>query len=399
MLSFARLSFVGGTMRRGIGWVLYTFLAGAAPAALPASAETTPPSATEIAASEQQFAADVAKAGNIDAGEILATLKKAHYQQSVIDTISRPAESKPWKEYRPIFVNDRRVDDGVAFYKANRALLERIAAEYRVPAEVIVAIIGVESNYGHTPMRYKVLDALTTLAFYYPPRQDFFRDELKRLFLLRSPAFPYALEDLNGSYAGAMGWGQFMPSSIANFARDGDGDGKIDLWNSLPDICASIANYFAAHGWQKDGPVAQPAHVDAQARAIEPNGLTPVYSLQQLGEWGYTIDAKLASPCRTVASEGRLRAAGAQEPECTCEYMRNPSTAGAQDAERSRLCKSSLDPMTPATLIKLDGADGPEFWMTFQNFYVISRYNRSPLYSLAVHQVSRAIAAEVAASQ
>ena len=350
VLSFARLSFVGGTMRRGIGLVLYTFLAGAAPAALPASAETTSPSATEIAASEQQFAADVAKAGHIDAGEILATLKKAHYQQSVIDTISRPAESKPWKDYRPIFVNDRRIDDGVAFYKANRALLERIAGEYGVPAEVIVAIIGVESNYGHTPMRYKVLDALTTLAFYYPPRQDFFRDELKRLFLLRSPAFPYALEDLNGSYAGAMGWGQFMPSSIANFARDGDGDGKIDLWNSLPDICASIANYFAAHGWQKDGPVARPAHVDAQARAIEPNGLTPVYSLQQLGEWGYTIDAK-------------------------------------------------LDPMTPATLIKLDGADGPEFWMTFQNFYVISRYNRSPLYSLAVHQVSQAIAAEVAASQ
>ena len=350
MVICVRSSFVGGTMRRAIGWLLYTFPAGALLAALSASAETPPVSADAIATMEQQFAAEVAKSGNLDAGEILATLKKAHYQQSVIDTMTRPAESKPWKDYRPIFVNDRRIDDGVAFYKANRALLDRISGEYGVPAEIVVAILGVETGYGRNAGHYRVLDALTTLAFYYPPRQDFFRDELKRLFLLRSPKFPYALEGLTGSYAGAMGWGQFMPSSIANFARDGDGDGKIDLWNSLPDICASVANYFAVHGWQKAGPIAQPAHVDAQARAIEPNGLTPVYSLQQLGEWGYTIDAK-------------------------------------------------LDPMTPATLIKLDGSDGPESWITFQNFFAISRYNRSPLYSLAVYQISQAIAAEVAAQR
>ena len=334
-------------MRSGIG-VLYIFFACALLATPPASAET--PSAASVAAAEQQFADAVAKAGNRDAGEILATLKKARYQQSVIDTMTRPAESKPWKEYRPIFVNDARIDGGVAFYKANRVLLERISSAYGVPAEIIVAILGVETSYGRNAGHYRVLDALTTLAFYYPPRQDFFRDELKRLFLLRSPSFPYSLEDLTGSYAGAMGWGQFMPSSIASFARDGDGDGKIDLWNSLPDICASVANYFAAHGWQKGGPVAQRALVGAEARAIEPNGLLPVYSLQQLAEWGYTVDAK-------------------------------------------------LDPMTPATLIKLDGEDGPEAWITFQNFYVISRYNKSPLYSLAVHQVSQAIAAGAAAAQ
>ena len=334
-------------MRRGSGF-FYTFCACALLAAVSASAES--PSVATVAAAEQQFARDVAKAGNRDADEILATLQKARYQQSVIDTMSRPAEAKAWKDYRPIFVNDRRIDDGIAFYKANRALLERIAGEYGVPAEIIVAILGVETNYGRNAGHYRVLDALTTLAFYYPPRQDFFRDELKRLFLLRSPAFPYALEDLTGSYAGAMGWGQFMPSSIANFARDGDGDGKIDLWNSLPDICASVANYFVAHGWQKGGPVAQRAQVGAQARAIEPNGLTPVYSVQQLAEWGYATEAK-------------------------------------------------FDPMTPATLIKLEGESGPETWITFQNFYVISRYNKSPLYSLAAYQVSQAVAAGAAASQ
>ena len=334
-------------MRRGSGF-LYIFCACALLVVLAASAET--PSAPAVAAAEQQFAGDVAQAGHRDAGEILATLQKARSQQSVIDTISRPAESKPWKDYRPIFVNDRRIDDGIAFYKANRTLLERIAGEYGVPAEVVVAILGVETNYGRNAGHYRVLDALTTLAFYYPPRQDFFRDELKRLFLLRSQSFPYALEDLTGSYAGAMGWGQFMPSSVANFARDGDGDGRIDLWNSLPDICASVANYLVAHGWQKGGPVAQRAQVGTPARMIEPNGLTPVYSLQQLAEWGYAAEAK-------------------------------------------------LDPMTPATIIRLDGENGPETWITFQNFYVISRYNKSPLYSLAAYQVSLGIASGVASSQ
>ena len=344
MVKFEVSGFVGNTMRRGIGF-LYAFFACALLVALPASAEM--PAASDVASAEQLFAKDVAKSGRVDEATVLATLNKARYQQSVIDTMSRPAESKAWKDYRPIFVNDRRIDDGVAFYAAHRALLERIAAEYGVPAEIIVAILGVETGYGRNAGHYRVLDALTTLAFYYPPRQDFFRDELKRLFLLRSPSFPYALEDLIGSYAGAMGWGQFMPSSIANFARDGDGDGKIDLWNSLPDICASVANYFVAHGWQKGGTVAVRADVAADARAITPAGLEPAYPLQQLDEWGYHA-------------------------------------------------KTKLDPMTPATLIVLEGADGRETWLTFENFYTISRYNKSPLYSLAVYQLSQAIAAAAA---
>jgi membrane-bound lytic murein transglycosylase B len=312
-----------------------------------AAAGAAAPDPAAFAAAEQKFADDVAREGGLDRRDVLATVSKAHYQQSIIDAISRPAEAKAWRDYRPIFVTDRRIEDGVAFMQANAALLKRIEGEYGVPPSLIVTILGVETNYGRVTGRYRVLDALATLAFAYPPRQDFFRGELKQLFLLHGSSFPYPIDGLMGSYAGAMGWGQFMPSSVANFARDYDGDGKVDLWNSLPDICASVANYFVAHGWQKGGPVALHAEVAADAHALMPEGLVPAYPLQQLAGWGYRIADK-------------------------------------------------LDPMTPATLITLDGADGPETWITFENFYAISRYNRSPLYSLAVYQLSQAIAAGVA---
>jgi membrane-bound lytic murein transglycosylase B len=305
------------------------------------------PDAATVAAAEKKFAESMANDHGLNEADVLATLAGAHYQQSVIDAISRPAESKPWKDYRPIFVTERRIADGAAFYRANAALLKKTETDFGVPAELIVTILGVETNYGRVTGRYRVLDALTTLAFYYPPRQDFFRAELAQLFTLRSARFPYAPDELMGSYAGALGWGQFMPTSVAKFARDGDGDGKVDLWNSLPDIFASVANYFVAHGWQKGGPVALRAQVAATARPVTPGSLEPVYPLQQLAEWGYSIDAK-------------------------------------------------ADPMTPASLITLEGAEGPEIWITFENFYAISRYNKSPLYSLAVYQLSQAIAAEIA---
>ena len=303
------------------------------------------PDAAAFAAAEQKFADDVAREGGLDRREVLATVSKARYQQSVIDAISRPAEAKPWKEYRPIFITQRRIDDGAAFLQANAALLKRVETDFGVPPALIVSILGVETNFGRVTGRYRVLDSLATLAFAYPPRQEFFRSELKQLFLLHGTSFPWPIDDLKGSYAGAMGWGQFMPSSIAAWGRDYDGDGKVDLWNSLPDICASVANYFVAHGWQKGGPVAVRADVAADAHPVTPDGLTPTFPLQQLAEWGYR------------------------------------SATG-------------LDPMTPATLITLDGEDGRETWITFENFYAISRYNRSPLYSLAVYQLSQAIAAE-----
>ena len=305
---------------------------------------------SEVRAAERAFAAEVAGAGGPSADSVLATLAGAKVQQSILDAIARPAEkTKPWKDYRPIFLTDKRIADGVAFYAANRELLERIGAEYGVPPAVIVAIIGVETSYGRITGKYRVLDALATLAFHYPPRAPFFRGELKQLFLLGDAHLAYPLDELRGSYAGAMGWGQFMPTSVAKWARDEDGDGQIDLWNSLPDIAASVANYFAAHGWQSGAPVAVRAQAAADAQALEPKGFEPAWSVQQMEAWGYA------------------------------PYER-------------------VDAATSASLLKLDGERGAEHWLTFKNFYVITRYNRSPMYAMAVWQLAREIATGAAAA-
>ncbi|HEY0180625.1 MAG TPA: lytic murein transglycosylase B [Dokdonella sp.] len=317
-------------------------LAGCAPAF--ASTGEAPAPRAELRA----FAADVAASGGPAEAEVLATLEHAKVQQSILDAIARPAEAtKPWKDYRPIFVTDKRIADGVAFYRTNRELLERIGREYGVPPEIVVAIVGVESSYGRISGKYRVVDALSTLAFRYPPRAAFFRGELKQLFLLERDRLAYPIDEIRGSYAGAMGWGQFMPTSIAKWAKDEDGDGRIDLWSSLPDIAASVANYFAEHGWRAGAPVAVRAQPAADARAIQPQGSEPVYPLQQLEAWGY-------APVAHVEAD------------------------------------------TPSTLLTLDGDNGPEYWLTFANFYAITRYNRSPLYSMAVWQLAQAIAAGAA---
>ena len=276
-----------------------------------------------------------------------ALLREAKKQDSILAAISRPAEqTKPWKDYRPIFLTDRRRDDGIAFYRENRELLEQVGLETGVPAEIVVAIIGVETSYGRITGSYRVIDALTTLAFHYPPRAPFFRGELKQLLQLDG-RFPQPIEQLKGSYAGAMGWGQFMPTSFAKWARDGDGDAVIDLWSSKPDIIHSVANYFVAHGWTRGAPVAglaiaAPGSVSPEVRATE-----TIHSIDSLARAGYTL------------------------------------------AEQ-------FDGATPATLLALEGEAGTEHWITFQNFYVISRYNRSPMYSMAVWQLSQEIARGVA---
>lgn len=278
-------------------------------------------------------------------------LDQAKYQQSIIDAISRPAEAtKPWRDYRPIFLTEQRLRDGLLFWRENRELLQKVAGETGVPVEIIVAIIGVETSYGRITGKYKVLDALTTLALYYPPRAPFFRGELKQFLRLPSERFPIAPAEVTGSYAGAMGWGQFMPTSYANWARDYDADGKIDLWASRPDIIASVANYFVQHGWQPGKPVAERAVARADALRPEIRATETLHTVQSLADAGYTL------------------------------------------AEH-------LDPTLPSTLLVLDGAKGTEHWITHQNFYVISRYNRSPMYSLAVYQLSQQLAAGVAQSK
>ncbi len=278
---------------------------------------------------------------------INAILSGARYQQGIIDAMTRPAEGKAWREYRPIFINDARINGGVAFLRENRKLLDEVSKKYGVPAEIIVAIIGVETSYGRITGSHRVLDALSTLAFHYPRRAPYFRGELVQFLSLPASTFPKPIEGLQGSYAGAMGWGQFMPTSFANWAVDHDSDGQIDLWSSKPDIFASIANYFIEHGWQTGAPVVHRARPEAGAKPYAAPGLDPSIDVARLRSLGYRSETPL---------DGNL----------------------------------------PASMITLEGGEGTEHWITHQNFFVISRYNRSPMYSLAVHQLAEQIRAGAA---
>jgi membrane-bound lytic murein transglycosylase B len=279
----------------------------------------------------------------VDPQTIRATLARAEYKQGIIDAITRPAEAvKPWRDYRPIFMTDARISSGRDFYAANRYALDRIAVETGVPPEYIVAIIGVETSYGKIAGNYRVLDALYTLAFWHPKRAPFFAGELAQLFALAKEEPQLDILALKGSYAGAMGMGQFMPSSWRNWGKDGDGDGRRDLLTHTPDVFASIANYFVAHGWQRGGAVVARATRDAGAADFLPATLDPVYPLSSLAARGY-------------------------RPQ-----------AGQPIAEG-------------ATLLSLDGEAGREYWFGYRNFYVITRYNHSPMYALAVQQLAQAI--------
>jgi membrane-bound lytic murein transglycosylase B len=305
---------------------------------------STSASAQEVDEGYDHFIVELASESGIPAADIEAVLARAARQQSILDAISRPAEAKPWRDYRPIFLNDARVAGGLAFMRENGALLARIERETGVPASVVTAIIGIETSYGKITGSYRVVDALVTLGFHYPPRADFFRGELKQLFFLANEEESVDINQVKGSYAGAMGWGQFIPSSYRNYAVDGDGDGRRDLWNSTADIVASVANYFAEHGWTSGALVALPARRAHDARPFERDGLNLTTTLGELRSLGYHVEHE-----------------------------------GGDDL--------------PATLLQLEGATGDEYWIVFQNFYVISRYNRSPLYSLAVHQLSQELAA------
>jgi membrane-bound lytic murein transglycosylase B len=278
--------------------------------------------------------------------ELERVLAGAVHKARIIELISKPAEKRlAWHEYRKIFVTTERAAQGVEFYKKHRGALHKAQRETGVPAEMIVAIIGVETRYGRLTGGYRVVDALATLAFDYPKRSKFFRSELKHfLILARDQKFEPA--DLLGSYAGAMGYGQFMPSSYRAYAVDFDNDGVIDIWNNPVDAIGSVANYFKEHGWREGAPVVSRARVKANYREDRVNGpLKPKY---------------------TIAD---LRAANIFPHE---EYP----------AE------------SKATAMRFEGDYGEEFWVGLHNFYVISRYNHSSMYSMSVYQLSQEIKAQ-----
>src|SRR5690606_5175311 len=223
------------------------------PVPQPPERPVAPPSVTDPAIDRAQRIANfvdyTADTYGVDPAHVRRVLAGAEHKQSIIDAMTRPAEAvRPWRDYRPIFVNDARISGGKAFYAENREALDRVAAETGVPAEYIVAIIGVETSYGRITGNHRVLDALYTLAFGFPRRAPFFAGELAQLFALEKEEPQLDIAALKGSYAGAMGMGQFMPSSYRLWAKDGDGDGRRDLLTHKPDVFASIANYFVIHG-------------------------------------------------------------------------------------------------------------------------------------------------------
>ena len=315
-------------------------LTAAGAAAAPSSFET----------GTRQFVDEMVRKHGFAREQVVALMSDARYQQRIIDAMERPYEAKPWADYRPLFLTPERIARGVAFWRDNAALLARAQAAYAVPPQVIVAIIGVETNYGDRVGDYRVLDALSTLGFSYPPRADFFRGELEE-FLLLSRDERLDPGSAKGSYAGALGKPQFIPSSYRAYAVDFDTDGRRDLWGSNADVVGSIGHYLAQHGWQAGQPVA----VAARLQRGRPTNV-PI------------ADKRPLSPGTTLVE---LASAGVE-----------PVADGNGDP---------IAGDTKATLLELDGA-GTEYWLGFANFYAITRYNHSNLYAMAVHQLGREIA-------
>jgi membrane-bound lytic murein transglycosylase B len=277
--------------------------------------------------------------------DMVQWLSRAERQQSVLDAIARPAEkAKPWKDYRKLFVTNDRIQQGVAFWRDHAAALARAERVSGVPTAIIVSIIGVETRYGRNTGNYRVLDALATLSFDYPPRADFFRTQLIEFFLMAREQ-KMAPDRLLGSYAGAMGMPQFMPSSYRKYAVDFDGDGEIDIVNDIDDAIGSVANYLKEYGWQRGGPIV----VKAQVKEPLPDGL--------------------------------LREA------------LEPVTSLADYKRKNIFSLTPLTDNTMAALFMLEADSGNEYWLALNNFYVITRYNRSQMYSMAVVQLSEEIAA------
>ena len=270
-------------------------------------------------------------------------LADAKIEQPIINKVNKPAEKKlDWGRYRRIFLTEKRINQGIQYWQENKADLQRAATTYGVPAHIIVAIIGVETSYGRHTGKYSVLKALGTLGFYHQRRGKFFRSELSHFLRLTreegmDPRKP------KGSYAGAMGRPQFISSSYRHYAIDFDGDGKRDIWHNNADVIGSVANYFAEHGWQPGQTVTVPiSGISAQHAPMLAAGYKPRYPLAD------------------------LRAAGIQLP-------------------------STLDNEQLGSLLTFKDGEAAEYWLGLKNFYVITRYNHSPLYAMAVYQLSETI--------
>jgi len=263
-------------------------------------------------------------------------------KQSILDTMTRPAEGMPWYKYRKIFMREARIQGGVKFWQENQQVLANTRKRYGVPEEIIVAIIGVETLYGERMGGHRVIDALSTLAFAYPKRSQFFARELEQFLLLCREEKISPLEPM-GSYAGAMGMPQFMPSSYRYYAVDYEGDKKRDIWKNSADTIASIANYFSLHHWKRGKPIAFPVKaIGGQYKKALTKGLKPDFTVQQLRDLNIQLPTLL------------------------------------KGGEKVKL-------------LSFEQEASHDLWVGLDNFYVITRYNHSPLYAMAVFQLSAAI--------
>ena len=298
--------------------------------------------ALDPAAEIEPFVARMAEVHGVPADETRALLRNARVLDSVLEAVQRPAERKPWHEYRKIFITEKRIERGAKFWREHAAPLARAGERFGVPPEIIVAIIGVETFYGVHRGRIRVLDALATLGFRYPRRSAFFLSELEA-FVLLSDEERIDPRDIKGSYAGAMGIAQFISSSYRHYAIDFDGDGARDLMQSAEDAIGSIANYLSMHGWRAGAGIAVPAEVEGDAfRAVVEEGIKPHASLASIRARGVSFTTE----------------AGEEEQ---------------------------------GALLEFETKEGYEYWVGLANFHVITRYNHSRLYALAVLQLAQRI--------
>ena len=292
----------------------------------------------------QKFFKEMEKRHDFDDSELRKLFSQVYRNQGILDLISKPAEKRlAWREYREIFLDNARIKNGIKFWEENEKVISDASDRSGVPGEIIAAIIGVETRYGKVTGNHRVISALSTLAFDYPPRSHFFRKELEAFLLLTREEGKSPLE-LKGSYAGAMGYGQFMPSSYRAYAVDSDGDGKRDIWNSRSDAIASVANYLSAHSWEKGAGVAIRVELDSEFKEVEENSI---------------------SDLRPNLTGSQLLKMGFKVPSTHLKKM--------------------------VALIRLRSDAELEYWLGEWNFYVITRYNRSPMYAMAVLQLAQAL--------
>lgn len=283
----------------------------------------------------ESFAHRVAVNGRISEKAVLGWLKRVKRTDECVDLMDRQAESKEWKDYKPHFIYDRKINRGVYFKGRYPKTLAKAKRIYGVDPNIVVAILGVETDYGSYALRHRAMDALYTLAFFYPRRADYFKRELEALMIYsyRNKLDPF---NLKSSYAGAVGMPQFMPTNIMKYGVEFSGDGRINIFKSGADSIGSIANYLHGHGWKEGEPLAVKVYTKGTKWQKYLNqGITPKYTVAEMQRSGLT-----------------------------------PSM--------------NVNPKLKGSLVEVLGDDGPEFWIVFNNFYVVTRYNPSVKYALAV---------------